>query len=100
MTVDLPLHDLTAVKKLPHLQGLALADPYFHQPRRVDLILDSDIFDEVLMPKKIEGPPATPSAWKTRLGWGVMGRYLISQTQPPSMTAVHITAVSSVKEDT
>ena len=51
VTVDLPRHDLTAVKNLPHLQGLALADPYFHQPRRVDLILDSDIFDEILMPR-------------------------------------------------
>ena len=74
VTVDLPRHDFTAVKKMPHLQGLALADPHFHQPRRVDLILDSDVFDEILLPRKIAGPPATPSAWETRLGWGVMGR--------------------------
>ena len=91
VTVDLPRHDLSAVKRMPHLQGLSLADPQFHQPRRVDLILDSDIFDEILLPKKIEGPPATPSAWETRLGWGVMGRYLLSHTQSPVNGAVNAT---------
>ena len=99
VTVDLPRHDLTAVKKMPHLQGLALADPHFHQPRRVDLILDSDVFDEILLPRKIEGPPATPSAWETRLGWAVMGRYLISQTLPAGMAAVSATTASSAEED-
>ena len=99
VTVDLPRHDLTAVKNLPHQQGLALADPYFHQPRRVDLILDSDVFDEILLPNKIEGPPATPSAWETKLGWGIMGRYLVSLPNPPSNSTVNFTMESPVTEE-
>ena len=99
VTVDLPRHDLSAVKRMPHLQGLSLADTHFHQPRRVDLILDSDVFDEILLPKKIEGPPSTPSAWETRLGWGVMGRYLLSHTQCPAETTVNVTTSDFSESD-
>ena len=99
VTVDLPRHDLTEVKQMPHLQGLTLADPVFHQPRRVDLILDSDIFDEVLLPRKVEGPPSTPSAWETKLGWGIMGRYLVPPTLPVGRIAVCTNAVSAAEGD-
>ena len=99
VTVDLSRHDLSAVKRMPHLQGLSLAYPHFHQPMKVDLILDSDIFDEILLPKKIEGPPATPSAWETKLGWGVMGRYLLSHTQSPVKGAVNVTTADPTEAD-
>ena len=98
-TVDLPRHDLTAVKQMPHLQNLSLADPCFHQTRKVDLILDSDIFDEVLLPEKISGPPTAPSAWKTKLGWGVMGRYVISQSVSSITAAVNVNAAAPAEED-
>ena len=99
VTVDLPKHDLSAVKKMPHLQDLQLADPWFHKPKRVDLILDSDVFDQILLPNKIEGPPATPSAWETRLGWGIMGRYLLSQLQSSATSAVNINTAEPVETD-
>ena len=98
VAANLPAHDLSAVKEMPHLQGLALADPLFHQPRRIDLILDSDIVDEVMLPKKIVGPPSTPSAWQTRLGWGITGRYLVSQTLPQGRAAVNVTAAVPSEE--
>ena len=98
-TVDLPRHDLTSVKQMPHLQNLQLADPFFHQPRRVDLILDSDIFDEVLLPMKITGPPETPSTWETKLGWRIMGRYTISQTVSPNTAAVNVTNADTSEEN-
>ena len=99
VTVDLPKHDLSAVKKMPHLQDLQLADPWFHKPKRVDLILDSDVFDQVLLPNKIEGPPATPSAWETKLGWGIMGRYLLSQLQSSTTSAVNISTAEPVEAE-
>ena len=100
VTVDLPRHDLSAVKRMPHLQDLSLADPWFHQPRRVDLILDSDVFDQILLPSKIEGPPATPSAWETKLGWGIMGRYLLSHLQSPAEAAVNVSTAETAEADT
>ena len=80
VTISLPRHNLAALKEMPHLKDLPLADPLFYEPRRVDLILDADVFDEVLLPKKIAGPTGTPSAWSTSLGWGVMGRYTLSNS--------------------
>ena len=99
VAANLPVHDLTALTEMPHLKGLKLADPLFHQPRRIDLILDADIVDEVMLPKKVEGPPSTPSAWETRLGWGIADRYLISQTVPSNRTAVNVTAAVPTEED-
>ena len=70
VTINLPRHDLASLQEMPHLQNIPMADPHFYQTRKVDLILEADVFDEVLLPKKIAGPPGTPSAWSTSLGWG------------------------------
>ena len=70
VTINLPRHNLKALQELPHLKNLPLADPMFYQPRKVDLILDTDIFDGVLLPRKLTGPAGSPSAWDTTLGWG------------------------------
>ena len=83
---------------MPHLQNLSLADRFFHEPRKVDLILDTDIFDEILLPEKITGPPGTPSAWKTELGWGVMGRYTIDSSIPFHTAAVNVVSTDPTEE--
>ena len=92
VTSDLPSHHLQAVRNLPHLKDLTpLADPEFHIPKRVDLILDVDILDEVMLPERVVGPKGTPSAWKTILGWCVRGGYspdLISGTKSVKLLAV------------
>ena len=76
VTSDLPNHHLQEVRDLPHLKDLTpLADPLFHIPKRVDLLLDVDFLDDAMLPEKITGPKGTPSAWRTTLGWCVMGRY-------------------------
>ena len=99
VTINLPRHDLAALQKLPHLQDLTLAVPQFYQTKRVDMILDSDVFDEVLLPNKVAGPPGTPSAWNTNLGWGVMGRYTISNHVSVPSAAVNLT-LDEESEDT
>ena len=97
VTADLPRHHLQAIKDMRYLQNLSpLADPLFHEPKRVDLILDVDFLDSIMLPEKVTGPPGTPSAWKTELGWGIMGRYLPNMLSPCSTASVNITtAVSS-----
>ena len=76
VTTDMPRQNIQEVKELPHIRDLVpLADPAFHLPKRIDLILDVDCLDDVLLPNKISGPKGTPSAWSTLLGWGIMGRY-------------------------
>ena len=91
VTNDLPRQDLYSVKQMPHIRNLKLADPHFYESRRVDLILDVDFLDSILLPDRVKGPPGTPTAWSTELGWGIMGRYIPDQTSTPSIAAVHNT---------
>ena len=94
---NLPEHPLPAIKDIPHLKGLGLADPGFSVPRRVDMILDVGFFDEVLLSEKKQGPPGTPSAWKTELGWGVMGHYVVPSVFSAA-ASVNMLAVAPVEE--
>ena len=94
-TKDLPEHHLPSIEKMPHLKDLLLADPLFQVPRRVDLILDVDIMEQVLLPEKVTGPEGTPSAWKTKLGWGVMGKCALDLSEPGVGHSVNAVAVQS-----
>ena len=98
VTYDMPRHNIQGIRDLPHIRDLSpLADPDFHLPKRIDLILPVDCLDEVLLPSKRSGPPGTPSAWETLLGWGIMGKY-----SPDQVTAldqsVHSVTTSTVEE--
>ena len=96
VTADLPRQHLQSVRDLPHLKSLTpLADSLFHVPKRVDLLLDVDVFDDILLPEKISGPIDTPSAWKTTLGWGVMGRYSPEVLSQCSAVSVNVASVGS-----
>ncbi|XP_046145808.1 uncharacterized protein LOC123989174, partial [Osmia bicornis bicornis] len=67
--VDRPLN----VADLPHLHGIQLADPDPSRSRRIDLILGVEVYNAVLLPEVIRGPPHTPIAQRTHLGWIVSG---------------------------
>ena len=99
---DLPEHPLPPLDQMPHLKDLTLADPQFQTPRRVDLILDVDVMDQVMLPEKITGPKGTPSAWNTELGWGVMGKCAIHpvQNSHPSVNTVSATGIEDTQLNT
>ena len=90
---DLPEHHLPSIEKMPHLKDLLLADPQFQVPRRVDLILDVDVMEQVLLPEKVTGPEGTPSAWKTKLGWGVMGKCVLNLSESSAEPLVSTVSV-------
>ena len=92
VSTQLPKEHLQSIKDMPHLKDLELADPYFYEPRRVDIILDVDFTDSVTLPEKIVGPQGTPSAWRTELGWVVVGRYFTSDVYKPPTASLHFTA--------
>ncbi|CAL1272539.1 unnamed protein product [Larinioides sclopetarius] len=58
----------------PHLNNLTLADPNFSQTKPIDLLLGADIFPLLLDGVPIIGPPGTPSAMSTKLGYILSGR--------------------------
>ncbi|XP_052737821.1 uncharacterized protein LOC128198126 [Bicyclus anynana] len=57
----------------PHIQGLVLADPSFTQPGRVDMLLGVDVCAQIMKSEIIKGPPGTPCAQNTSLGWILFG---------------------------
>ena len=73
VTSDLPLQPISTDCKWSHLSNLSLADPNFGQPGRIDLLLGVDIFAEVILHGRRQGPQGTPVAFETQLGWVLAG---------------------------
>ena len=81
VTCDLPLQGAAGVKELPHLKDLQLADPNFHLPGRIDLLLGENILSRLLHPPEVRmGPEGTPSAWKTVFRWVIRGPFTPDST--------------------
>ncbi|XP_076385085.1 uncharacterized protein LOC105663785 [Megachile rotundata] len=64
---------------LSHLQGLKLADPNFQSFRRISVILGAGIYAQIIRSGLIQGPPNTPIAQATSLGWILTGPLLAPQ---------------------
>ena len=90
VTCDLPLQGAAGVQDLPHLKGLELADPTFHLPGRIDLLLGENILSKLLKPDIRVGPEGTPIAWKTVFGWAIRGPFTPS-AQGTVRAATHVT---------
>ena len=74
VTDDMPVLQTTPAERFDHLQGLELADPFYHIPDRIDLILGLSAFLKLVHTNQlIEGPPDTPTAVHTVFGWGFGG---------------------------
>ncbi|XP_026742369.1 uncharacterized protein LOC113504313 [Trichoplusia ni] len=72
LTTELPSKTIS-INTWPHLQGLALADPSFNKSGRVDLLLGVDVCAQIMKGEVIKGPPGTPCAQNTTLGWILFG---------------------------
>ncbi|XP_031331474.1 uncharacterized protein LOC116162080 [Photinus pyralis] len=66
-TSQVDLSVLTYIKKVP------LADDEFHVPGKVDGIIGAHLFAQLLGSQRITGPPNTPLAIETKLGYVLMG---------------------------
>ena len=74
VTNDLPTQDLSPVADLPHLAGLDLADPEFHTPGRIDILLGADIYHKLIGHQPtLTGESTDPAAVETIFGWAITG---------------------------
>ncbi|XP_072946331.1 uncharacterized protein [Epargyreus clarus] len=55
------------------LSTMDLADPSYGVPNKIDLILGAGVYGQILLEGVIKGPPGTPVAQKTTLGWILSG---------------------------
>lgn len=72
LTSKLPSKTINA-QPWPHLSKLNLADPEFFTPGKIDLLLGVEVYTEILKRDIIKGPPGTPTAQETTLGWILFG---------------------------
>lgn len=71
-----------------HLQCLKLADPTYHVPGSVDLLLGVREYADILQSELIKGPPGTPCAQRTSLGWILFGE-IQNQDENNSFLVMH-----------
>ena len=61
---QLPLQDAQAVKRMPHLQQLDLADDQFDKPGKIDLLLGQNVWRHLFLDGRIKGrKQEDPEAW-------------------------------------
>ena len=62
------------VSQWSHIKGLKLADPSFHCPQKIDMLLGADVVAACVQPGIHRGPKNTPTAFNTSFGWVLSGR--------------------------
>ena len=93
VTCDLPTQPVYFNSKWSHLNNLHLADPDFGQPNKIDILLGVDVYAEVLLHGRRNGPPGTPTAFETKFGWVLTGK--TENLELPSDVASHHVATLS-----
>ncbi|XP_060875890.1 uncharacterized protein LOC132949125 [Metopolophium dirhodum] len=75
-----------------HIHHLPLADPSYHIPGDIDLLLGADILPSILCDSLISGSAGEPTALKTIFGWVLFGP---TTTAPPVSLATMCVSTSS-----
>lgn len=70
---DMPSTHIS-VKHWEHIANLKLADPHFHIPSEIDLLLGADVFPLILRSGRVLGKGEEPTAIETVFGWILMGK--------------------------
>ena len=74
VTCDLPPQAVEQILDLPHIMGLQLADPDYHLPGRIDILLGADMAHKVMIKQLLrDGLSSQPIAQATHFGWVVSG---------------------------
>ena len=99
VTVDLPTRELSSVADLPHLSGLNLADPAFHSPGRIDILLGADVYLQLMLKTPmVTGDITDPGALETIFGWAIMGPVKASSEHCQSMPT-HVCQIQCPEEE-
>lgn len=82
----------------PHLEGLELAEPNFHHCSPVDVVFGADIYGSLMRTGTIQGPPGTPSAHLTVLGWVLMGPTSSPTSESHPVSSLHCLTLSDLSQ--
>ena len=81
-------------KTWPHLNSIELADVTFMNPQKIDILLGAEAYARILKDGIRRGPPGTPTAQNTSMGWIVFGAI-----KPPSLADAWVLASSTSSLD-
>lgn len=73
VTTKLPCKSIKPREQWSYLNGLNLADPQYFIAGKVDMLLGVEVYTEIIKNNLIKGPPGSPSAQETSLGWILFG---------------------------
>ena len=90
----LPAHRI-CVKNWPHLRDLPLADPDYHSPGKIDVILGADVYGLILKDVFVRGSAKTPVTQNTVFGWILTG---VVNLEDPSTDSSAVTAYHMVTQ--
>ncbi|KAJ8720021.1 hypothetical protein PYW07_012064 [Mythimna separata] len=83
LTSHFPSQTIAASMDWPHLKGLTLADSNFNLPGRIDMLLGVEVCAQILKADVIKGPPGSPCAQNTSLGWILFGKIKAQTSEQP-----------------
>lgn len=70
-----------------HIQHLNLADPLFHTPQPVEMLLGADILSHILLGNVVTGSPGSPIAMNSVFGYLLLGKIAFNSPTPSSVQA-------------
>ena len=68
-----------------HINGLSLADPTFHNPGKIDVLLGADVYTQIILNGLKKGRPGSPIAQNTELGWILSGSCSAMSSNTPTV---------------
>ena len=97
VTSDLPSQTIYPAGDLPHIMGLQLADPDYHNPGRIDIVLGADMAPKIMVKQLLrDGTDAEPIAQATHFGWVLSGP-VRRRNKSFSISANHQTQVTQTE---
>ena len=92
---DLPLQPAHHGSNWTHLSDIALTDPDYGIPGRVDILLGVDLYSDVLLKGRRIGLPGTPTAFETQFGWVLAGKTNSMNSTHQTVTTHHVAVESN-----
>lgn len=80
----------------PELRVVHLADPDYHTPNKINILLGAEAYGHVLKEGLIQGPPGLPVAQNTAFGWILSGK--VSSTSD-TINCHHVSISSQSQTD-
>ena len=95
ITGEHPRQDASIVKSLPAVKDLTPADPQFHRPGRIDVLLGADVLPYV---QSTPEPPSSIIAVETVFGHAFMGTYTPTSSTSPIKASIQLATESSTPD--